>query len=143
MGDSPDLTADASSSSNDNNDKSPKSLSLFSNHNSHDKSAKVSATASALVIAAADKAGMENIDRARIDAIILRESGNSKFIQQQKKRDAFVNERIAKMKCRLDEKDNSALTKASGGTWKQTLENELAQEIQSLLSRRRPRSYCA
>lgn len=51
--------------------------------------------AAALVIAAADKAGMDGIDRARIDAIILRESGNSLFIQQQRRRDAKVNEKIA------------------------------------------------
>ncbi len=59
------------------------------------------ADASALVIAAADKAGMDGIDRRRIDAIILRESGNSLYIQQQKRRDEKVNERIVAMKKKL------------------------------------------
>ena len=54
-----------------------------------------SGEASALVISAADKAGMEGIDRAAIDAIILKESGNSLFMQQQRRRDDKVNGRIA------------------------------------------------
>ena len=49
-----------------------------------DASVKASSTASALVVAAADKAGMEGIDRTQIDAIILRESGDSSFMKQQK-----------------------------------------------------------
>eukprot|EP00980_Cylindrotheca_fusiformis_P019301 scaffold6625_cov163-Cylindrotheca_fusiformis.AAC.2 len=44
-------------------------------------------TASALIISASDKAGMEGIDRSQIDAIILRESGNSLYMQQQRKQD--------------------------------------------------------
>ncbi|GAX23658.1 DNA polymerase kappa [Fistulifera solaris] len=62
---------------------------------------ETTADASALVIAAADKAGMDGIDRRRIDAIILRESGNSLYIQQQKRRDEKVNERIVAMKKKL------------------------------------------
>lgn len=54
----------------------------------------VSADASALIISASDKAGMDGIDRAKIDAIILRESGNSLFMQQQRRRDEKVNQRI-------------------------------------------------
>lgn len=62
---------------------------------------KSSATASALIISASDKAGMQGIDRKKIDAIILRESGNSKFMQQQRKRDDKVNQRIASLKEKL------------------------------------------
>jgi len=60
-------------------------------------------TASALVIAASDKAGMDGIDREKIDQIILRESGNSLYIQQQRKRDEKVNERIAELKQKLSQ----------------------------------------
>lgn len=60
-----------------------------------------SASASALIISAADKAGMDGIDRTRIDAIILRESGDSEYMLQQRKRDAKVNRRIEAMKQRL------------------------------------------
>lgn len=51
-------------------------------------------SASALIISASAKAGMDGVDRTRIDEIILRESGNSKFMQQQRRRDAKVNQRI-------------------------------------------------
>jgi DNA polymerase kappa len=67
--------------------------------NSH----QVSADASALIISASDKAGMEGIDRTKIDAIILRESGNSKFMQQQRKRDEKVNQRIEQYQQRLSQ----------------------------------------
>ncbi|KAL3927825.1 MAG: hypothetical protein SGARI_005217, partial [Bacillariaceae sp.] len=58
-------------------------------------------TASALIISAADKAGMEGIDRSKIDAIILRESGDSMYMQQQRKRDEKVNVRIQQMQQKL------------------------------------------
>eukprot|EP00977_Amphora_coffeiformis_P029501 scaffold41089_cov176-Amphora_coffeaeformis.AAC.1 len=77
---------------------------LLSNK-SHDgaptKTNEAASTASALVIAASDKAGMDGIDREKINQIILRESGNSLFIQQQRKRDEKVNERIADLKEKL------------------------------------------
>jgi len=60
-----------------------------------------SSSASALIISASAKAGMEGIDRTRIDAIILEESGNSKFMQQQRRRDEKVNERIEAYRKRL------------------------------------------
>ena len=72
-----------------------------------DASVKASSTASALVVAAADKAGMEGIDRTQIDAIILRESGDSSFMKQQRKRDAVVNDRIAGMKRKLSERNDA------------------------------------
>jgi len=63
----------------------------------------VSAQASALIISAADKAGMEGIDRSKINAIILRESGNSLYMQQQRRRDEKVNERVRQLQQRLQE----------------------------------------
>ncbi|KAK1738412.1 hypothetical protein QTG54_011081 [Skeletonema marinoi] len=43
------------------------------------KTTTATKTASALMVAASAKAGMEDIDRERINAILLRESGNSSF----------------------------------------------------------------
>lgn len=40
---------------------------------------------------------MEGVDRAKIDEIILRESGNSLYMQQQKRRDQKVNDKIAEL----------------------------------------------
>ena len=64
-------------------------------------SGTLSAQASALIISATDKAGMEGIDRPKIDEIILRESGNSLFIQQQRRRDEKVNERVRQLQKQL------------------------------------------
>lgn len=58
--------------------------------------------ASALIISASDKAGMDGIDRSKIDAIILRESGNSLYMQQQKRRDAKVNQKIVAMQAQKE-----------------------------------------
>ena len=44
---------------------------------------------------------MEGIDRSKIDEIILRESGNSLYIQQQRRRDEKVNERVRQLQDRL------------------------------------------
>src|SRR6056300_47798 len=66
-------------------------------------------TASALMVAASEKAGMEHIDRDRINAILLRESGNSSFMERQRNMDANTNKRIVEMKQRLAEKDNVAM----------------------------------
>lgn len=83
---------------------SPSKKSLPTTTNTSDSShGSVSAEASALIISAADKAGMEGIDRSKIDAIILRESGNSKYIQQQRRRDEKVNERVRQLQQRLKE----------------------------------------
>ena len=94
-----------------------------------------SASASALIVSAADKAGMEGIDRSKIDAIILRESGNSNFMKQQRKRDAAVDERIAKMKRRLDEH------KGGPHTWAEA-ERRMEPEIERLMKRRKRLSTC-
>ena len=93
----------------------------------------VTATASALIVSAADKAGMEGIDRARIDEIILRESADSNYMKQQRKRDAAVNERIERMKKRLADRDGSS----DGKTWRETEERRLQPEINRLMSTRR------
>jgi DNA polymerase kappa len=90
--------------------------------------------ASALVIAAADKAGMEGIDRSRINKIILRESGTSLFIQQQRRRDAKVDERIAALRKKLREQDQLEIG------WKQKRCHEIDQEIPKILSQRPVRS---
>jgi DNA polymerase kappa len=90
--------------------------------------------ASALVIAAADKAGMDGIDRSRIDKIILRESGTSLFMQQQRRRDAKVDERIAALRTKLREQEKIEIG------WKQTIGHEIDQEIPKILSQRPVRS---
>lgn len=74
--------------------------------------------ASALLISASDKAGMEGIDRERINAILLRESGNSTFMQRQRKMDENTNQKIADMKRRLDDKDDASGKK----DWRKELE---------------------
>jgi DNA polymerase kappa len=101
---------------------------------SDDPPAAAGAGASALVIAAADKAGMEGIDRNRIDQIILRESGTSLFIQQQRRRDAKVDERIAALRTRLQEHEKMEIG------WNQKLCHEMDQEIPKILSQRPVRS---
>lgn len=95
-----------------------------------------SSSASALVIAASDKAGMEGIDRARIDEIILRESGNSAYMKQQRKRDEAVNVKITQMKKRLAQQEQSQKS------WRHSIEQTLQPEIHELLKSRRPRSTC-
>jgi DNA polymerase kappa len=94
-------------------------------------------SASALVIAAADKAGMEGIDRARINSIILRESGSSLFIQQQRRRDAKVDERIASLRTKLQEQEQKEIGLSK---WKHTVCNEIDREIPKILSQRPVRS---
>jgi len=68
------------------------------------ESSKVDAAA-ALIISASDKAGMEGIERSRINSIILRESGKSSFMDQQRRKDENVNERIKKMQELVDERE--------------------------------------
>ena len=55
-------------------------------------------SASALVIAASDKAGMEGIDRKRINDIIMRESQGTAYMLKQKKQDERTNVKIDQMK---------------------------------------------
>ena len=127
---------------NDNSINSKGSASSPQHQQSHASKPSVPAvatsTASALVISACDKAGMEGIDRARIDAIILRESDKTLYMQQQRRRDEKVNERIQKMKERLDEQNNSNNT--NNNNWQRQIEKELEPEIEEILSARRLRS---
>jgi nucleotidyltransferase/DNA polymerase involved in DNA repair len=80
---------------------------------------------SALIISASNKAGMEGIDRTRIDAIILRESGDSLFMRQQRKRDDRVNQRIQQMKQKLREYQDRTCTDAIPATNRE-IEEQLA-----------------
>lgn len=97
-----------------------------------------SATASALVISAANKAGMDGIDRAAIDAIIMKESGNSLFMQQQRKRDEKVNAKIAVLRQRLQDQDHA--NSKTNECWRQSLERQVDVEIRDWLSMRPTRS---
>src|SRR3569623_278827 len=93
-------------------------------------------SASALVNAACDKAGMEGIDRNKIDEIILRVSGNSLYMQQQRKRDEKVNQKIAELQERLK------LETTETPLWKQQLQDQIDQVIPTILSQRPIRSSC-
>lgn len=92
--------------------------------------------ASALVIAAADKAGMKGIDRERINAIILRESGNSLYMQQQRRRDAKVDERVAVLKQRM------AAHEKEHPSFQQELQPSIDQYLEQLIAVRPNRSVC-
>ena len=63
-----------------------------------------SESASALLISASHKAGIA-IDRTKIDEILLRESGDSDYMKQQRKRNEIVNLKIQTMKDILNKKD--------------------------------------
>ncbi|VEU43380.1 unnamed protein product [Pseudo-nitzschia multistriata] len=96
---------------------------------------EVSSMASALVVSASDKAGMEGIDRSRIDAILLRESGNSLFMRQQKKRDEKVDERVERLKQRVEE----APFRLGAGL---SLEEEADEEIRACQRSQATRATC-
>jgi DNA polymerase kappa len=87
--------SDTNTNTNTNTNNFPK--------NTGSSNINVSAQASALCISASDKAGMEGIDREKIATIILKESGNSAYIQQQRRRDEKVNERVRHLQQRLQE----------------------------------------
>lgn len=99
----------------------------------------IQSSAAALVISASNKAGMDGIDRERIDSIILRESENTLYMQQQKRRDEKVNQRIAQMKERLEEK-NSNSNNTGTINWKLQIEHDIQVEIEEILQGRRNRS---
>jgi len=95
-------------------------------------------SASDLLISASDKAGMAGIDRARINAILLRESGNSTFMQRQRKADESCNRKIETMKHQLTEKDDNTTA-----DWRQELNKSTIDPIlQNCNNRRRPYSTC-
>jgi DNA polymerase kappa len=94
--------------------------------------------ASALLVAASDKAGMQGIDRSRIDAIILRESGNSSYMKYQRKQDEHVNQRIATMKVQVEQRKKQI----KSNNWKQTIEKSLEGETHNAIQSRLTRSTC-
>ena len=98
----------------------------------------ISRMASALIISASEKAGMEGIDRSKIDAIILRESGNSAYMQQQTKRDDQVNKRIETMLQELKNTDE----RSGGDGWRRVVERDLENEIDAHIQNRLTRSAC-
>ena len=89
------------SNSNGNGNGNGNSNSNSNSNNNNNNS--LSAQASALIISASDKAGMEGIDRCKIAEIILRESGNSLYMQQQRRRDEKVNQKVRQLQLRLQE----------------------------------------
>jgi DNA polymerase kappa len=91
-----------------------------------------------LVVSAVDKAGMEGIDREAIDAIIMKESGNSLFMQQQQKRDDKVNVRIEALRKKLEIQMEK--NKNDNGTWLKTLEKQIDNDMSEFLSARPLRS---
>ena len=96
-------------------------------------------SASDLLISASDKAGMAGIDRARMNAILLRESGNSTFMQRQRKADESCNRKIETMKHQLNEKDDNT----TNNNWRQELNKSTIDPlIKSYKNRRRPYSTC-
>lgn len=105
----------------------------------HSTAETATKTASALMVAASAKAGMEDIDRERINAILLRESGNSSFMERQRKMDENSNKRIVEMKQRLAEKDNNATNKK----WRIEMERSVIDpQIEKYRTLRRPLSTC-
>jgi DNA polymerase kappa len=117
----------------------PHSLEPYSSSISTALAAEKSPTggkASALVIAASDKAGMEGIDRKRIDKIIMRASGDSLYMQQQRKRDEKVNSKIAALQELL------ATKAVKDPSWRNRMEREIDQEVPAILSQRPARSTC-
>jgi hypothetical protein len=57
---------------------------------------------------------MEGIGRNRIDEIILRETGNSKCMQQQRRRDEKVNVRMTELHSKVAEQESKAGKSGSG-----------------------------
>jgi nucleotidyltransferase/DNA polymerase involved in DNA repair len=93
-----------------------------------------------LVVSAADKAGMDGIDREAIDEIIQKESGNSLFMQQQIKRDEKVNQRIVDLQKKLQMHWNIIKTKEQHDVWRTNVERQIYIEMSNWLSTRPVRS---
>ena len=111
-------------------------ISEISGSKGPDSQVPTTESASALVIAATDKAGMDGIDRATIDKIILRESGSTFYMQQQRKRDQQVNERIEQIREKLkkEEEKNPA--------WRPALQRSVDKELSEAVKKRPVRSTC-
>ena len=108
---------------------------------SSSSSSSSNAAASALLISASDKAGMGGIDRDRINAILLRESGDSAFMVRQRRNDERANARIDGMRRRLAERDGGG---GVGVGWRaELIRSEIDPLLRRCRSRRRPLSTCA
>lgn len=82
--------------------------------------------ASALLISASDKAGMAGIDRERINAILMRESGKSDFMKRQMSMDDNVNQKIQEMKQQLEEKDNASM---NNNDWRKEMKQSIVDPL--------------
>ena len=124
---------------NDDDDDYSSLPSRDNEFSSKTKKSAVTKTASALMVAASAKAGMDDIDRERINAILLRESGNSSFMERQRKMDEASNKRIVEMKQRLAEKDNTVTNKK----WRIEMEkNVIDPQLEKYTNLRKPLSTC-
>lgn len=92
----------------------------------------ISSKATSLVVAASDKAGMDGIDRDRINRIILRESTGTAYMKRQQRQDERTNERIAKLKRRLVDENFDGL--------KSQLEQQVDSVVSKLVSMRQAQS---
>jgi len=92
----------------------------------------ISSKATSLVVAASDKAGMDGIDRDRINRIILRESTGTAYMKRQQRQDERSNERIAKLKRRLVDENFDGL--------KSQLEQQVDSVVSKLVSTRQTQS---
>ncbi|KAL3797709.1 hypothetical protein HJC23_000254 [Cyclotella cryptica] len=140
---------ESSISSNDDeghshNPRQPLSINVHSSSSTfttrRTSTSTAAATASALLISASDKAGMQNIDRERINAILLRESGNSTFMQRQRRMDEVTNVKIQDMKKRLHDKDDND---DNEGEWRnKLLQTTIDPLLHQYQNQRRPLSTC-
>ena len=129
---------DDCSSTASHDDDCPTSTAATSKTGSSSATAK---EASALLISASDKAGMAGIDRERINRIMLRESGNSSFMQRQRKLDENSTHKVEDMKRRLEEKDSAS--SSSNNDWRRALEKSTIDPIlNNYRSQRSPISTC-
>lgn len=82
--------------------------------------------ASALVVCASSKAGMEGVDRDLVNSIIMRESKNSAYMIHQQQQDKKTNQKIKKMRQQLQEFSDDDISKFSA---------EIDREVVNLLAR--------
>jgi len=121
-------------SDGDSVDNSNTSMTTNTKHNTNTTTNE----AKNLLISASDKAGMGGIDRERINAILLRESGTSDYMKRQISMDDNANKRIQQMKERLEEKDNT-----STNDWRKEIKQSTVDPmLQKYRSQRRPISTC-
>ena len=128
-------------SNHDGNSSDDSSIEHAAIQNNTMKSSSSTTTndATALLISASDKPGMQNIDRNRINAILLRESSDSAFMKRQRRLDEKSDERIKEMKKRLRDKDIT-----TDNDWRKALlHSTIDPLLKSYRSKRRSHSTCA